>query len=159
MGEALQLAQAGVDKLDEEKGELAAKVLAAEALLADKTTVLKEKVTTNASAKETVAAAATVLAQTEESQRAKEVAFQELQQDKANVESAIATEVNAIANGESQGKSCVAMCKKFSFDETLTLALPATCARAVADRGAFDKMVLDQLETALKQKLIDLSNA
>merc|ERR1712194_322421 len=47
--------------------------------------------------------------------------------------------------------------KQLSCDDSLVQALSSTCAKTPGDRGAFDTMVLNQLETALKQKLEELT--
>jgi len=57
----------------------------------------------------------------------------------------------------SLGKDLTVMLTELKFDDSLLTALPATCARLVADRGEFDGMVLKQLETSLQQKLESLS--
>jgi len=157
--DAVSLAQEVVHELESGTTGVVARLAAVEEALAAKMTVLSERATANACAKDQLRDARSALTSTEEAQRTKDAGFQELKDDKVNVEAAIALEVSAIAAGESQGENVVALCKKFSFDDALTLALPKTCARAVADRGAFDKMVLDQLDAALKEKLVDLTKA
>jgi len=42
-------------------------------------------------------------------------------------------------------------------DESLVTALPSTCVKAASERSAFDNMVLDQLELALKSRLEKLA--
>merc|ERR1712039_1020322 len=41
----------------------------------------------------------------------------------------------------------------------LIKALPGTCVKAPAERGSFDSMVLNQLETSLKETLAEFSKA
>merc|ERR1712039_793204 len=82
---------------------------------------------------------------------------EQIQKNKAAVVNAIAVDVKQILAGESDGKELLVMLTELKFDDSLLTALPATCARAVADRGEFDGMVLKQLETSLQQKLESLS--
>merc|ERR1712039_268031 len=82
---------------------------------------------------------------------------EQIQKNKAAVVNAIAVDVKQILAGESDGKELMVMLTELKFDDSLLTALPATCARVVADRGEFDGMVLKQLETSLQQKLESLS--
>jgi hypothetical protein len=43
------------------------------------------------------------------------------------------------------------------LDKSLVIALPSACAKKAEDRGAFDKMVIDQLMSCLKDKVTELS--
>jgi hypothetical protein len=44
------------------------------------------------------------------------------------------------------------------LDKSLVIALPSACAKKAEERGAFDKMVIDQLMTSLKDKVTELSD-
>merc|ERR1719401_837950 len=85
--------------------------------------------------------------------------MEELNQDKACIEAAIGKDLKAVAQGDTDGAETVALCQRYNLDESLCQALPGTCSRTPAERGPFDKMVLDQLETCLKQKLAEISTA
>merc|ERR1740117_304049 len=43
------------------------------------------------------------------------------------------------------------------LDKSLVIALPSACAKKPEDRGAFDKMVIDQLMATLKDKCAELA--
>jgi len=43
------------------------------------------------------------------------------------------------------------------LDKSLVIALPSACAKTADDRGAFDKMVIDQLMATLKDKCAELT--
>merc|ERR1712217_106294 len=63
----------------------------------------------------------------------------------------------AILEGQADCQKLLVLLQKLNFDESLIKALPATCGRAVPDRGDFDGRVVQQLETSLAQKLSDLT--
>merc|ERR1712154_254000 len=44
------------------------------------------------------------------------------------------------------------------MDESLMVALPATCQKMASERGAFDQMVIEQLECQMNQKIETLAN-
>merc|ERR1712217_241779 len=74
-------------------------------------------------------------------------------------QSAIANDLKAILEGPACCQKLLALLQKLNCDESLVKALPATCGRAVADRGDFDGMVVKQLETSLANKLDELTKS
>jgi len=157
--EALDLSKAAETSTEAAKVELATKLSNAEAILAEKTKAVDEKTLANAAAGEKLAAVTVVHSEKLAFQCTGDAAMVELQQSKAAVAVGIEKDLKAIVEGEADCKELLATLQKLSFDESLIKALPGTCSRAPADRGSFDGMVLNQLETSLTQKLVDLSKA
>merc|ERR1711948_207909 len=110
-------------------------------------------------AAECVTNAKAVLSEKEDLQRTGNATMEALRSGKAEIEKAMEQTLKTIAEGESTVNELVNMLQRLKFDESLIVALPGTCARAPSDRGAFDSMVLNQLETGLKDKLEEMSKA
>merc|ERR1712232_1417498 len=49
-------------------------------------------------------------------------------------------------------KALIPISKRLDIDSTLSAALPAACMKSVAERGEFDKMVIDQFAQVLREK-------
>jgi len=105
---------------------------------------------------EKVSAANALLAEKVETQRMGDSVMLQLEEDKTAVEKGINSDAKAITEGQIDCAELLATLERLKCDESLIKALPATCSRAPADRGAFDGMVLDQLDTSLAQKLAEI---
>lgn len=157
--DSLDTAKAAETNIAATKVELATKLSQAEGVLVEQIKTTEEKTLANVAAQEEVAAATAVHSEKQTLQLAGDASMQEQQAIKAAVEQAIEKDLKAVFEGEGSCKDLLTLMAKFSFDESLIKALPSTCATAPADRGAFDTMVLNQLETSLKEKLADLSKS
>merc|ERR1712217_210812 len=125
----------------------------AEIVLTEKCQKLEESVLACAEAKEKASAARATLAEKEEIQRTRDVSISEQQGLKVALEKAIETDMKSIQDGVGDGNELLELIRKINVDESLMKVLPSTFAKAATERGAFDGMVLSQLETSLNQKL------
>lgn len=153
------LAKAAESNIEVTRGELATKLSQAEIVLVEQIKTAEGKTLANVAAQEEVVAATAAHAAKQASRLSGDAAMQEQQASKAAVEHALEKDLKAVIAGEGGCKDLLTLMSKFSFDESLIKALPSTSATAPADRGAFDAMVLNQLETSLKEKMVELSKA
>lgn len=144
-------------KAIEEHSSKQATLAEAEASLIANTALIQETASAHAAAAEKLAAAKLALSVAKTACNDANASLLTLQEDKTRVNTAVEGDVKATAQGEAVCNELVSLCQRFAFDESLTLALPGTCARPQAERGSFDNMVLDQLETSLKGKLDELT--
>merc|ERR1712194_356904 len=66
------------------------------------------------------------------------------------------TDYVKIIDGAGDCSELIVVLKQINADDSLLQALPSTCAKVPGDRGAFDTMVLNQLEASLNKKLEEL---
>lgn len=139
------------------KTALASKLSDSDAVLAEKIRTVDEKAVTLAAVEEKMNSASAVLAEKQDLQRIGDAKMVETQGIKASVQKGIETDYVKILEGAADVSELLPVLKQLSCDDSLVQALSSTCAKAPGDRGAFDTMVLNQLETSLKQKLEELT--
>mmetsp|Transcript_146469 Transcript_146469/g.258808 ORF Transcript_146469/g.258808 Transcript_146469/m.258808 type:complete len:396 (-) Transcript_146469:134-1321(-) len=86
-----------------------------------------------------------------------------LKQEKQTYESAFEDSFKALHQGDLEGQQAVQHYKvikpllaNLHLDESLCLALPSTCQKKPGDRGAFDNVIIQQLDTALQTRIAAL---
>merc|ERR1712039_940731 len=91
--------------------------------------------------------------------------MEQAEQQKASIVKCVEVDVKNIMEGD-QGKqeqivksyqALELVIKGVNLDDSLASALPSTCLKQPSDRGAFDTMVLDQLDKSLKDKVTELT--
>jgi len=162
--------QASVDKqkasvidVESTKNELDGKVVTAEAQLRDTIQFQESKNTELVEAERSTLSATETLAAAKETQRTGDAEVVAVKERKLALDNGVDVDWKAIMTGgleetqaEAHYKALIPVVKSLALDDSLMTALPAACTRQLAERGAFDKMVLDQLEKSLADKAAEL---
>jgi len=152
---------AKVTDIEASKTGLQAAVTEAETALAAAAEDVKSKTATLAEAAKAMQAAKASVKDAESAQRAGDASFQQAQQSKAALDKGIETDLRAILEGEGAPEqhyqALLPLLTDLGLDESLMSALPSSCKKAAADRGAFDSMVLEQLGARLKEQAASLA--
>lgn len=99
-----------------------------------------------------------------EAQRAGHAAFDNANKQKASLEEAIQTNWKPIYDGDcteddanAHFKSLESFFNELNLDDSLKTASPVTCVKPKAQRGAFDDLVIEQIQKAFTVKVTDFS--
>lgn len=160
--ERLEAASAHSETCARSKAELEKRLAGSEAAMvtAVEAAEAKKAVLTEVAGK--MVAAKTALSEKQDAQRSGDLALECTEQQKASIDECIETKVKAIMDGcwdAEQGNPCKSLqpiLDNLDLDESLMTALPAVCMKGPTSRGAFDNMVLLQLDESLKEKAGEL---
>jgi len=155
--------KASLTDVEGTKSELDSKVAAVEVQLSSATQFQESKKAALAEAQRGKNSAAEKLTAAQEAQRLGDAEVVVAKEQKHALDNGMDVHMKAIlsegldeAQGEAHYKALLPVVKSLCLDDSLMTALPAACARQIAERGAFDKMVLDQLEKSLVDKAGEL---
>lgn len=155
---ALEAQEAAVVAADAARDASKVKVVDADGALVVARHHLEEKRAAVLAAKQDLANAEAALAEKLATQKTGDAAFEKAKRVKEDMDKAVNISLEAVlagtdGNGKAHCAALVPIVTKLGLDESLVNALPAACVKSSAERGHFDKVVVDALETSLKEGL------
>jgi chromosome segregation ATPase len=172
VGEVLQEVLAKIDEaaaeeqgrysgIEARKAELDSALATAEQQHSAAAEEAQTKTATMAEATRDAQSAKVLVQEKEEQQRSGDAATLAAQQEKIALEEVMKSSWAVIVEGQSDAAAdhCSALTpffKDMNLDQSLMSALPSSCKKKCSERGSFDTMVLDQIETQFKGKLAAL---
>jgi len=162
--EAVDTADADEAVADEKKKELEVKVEEAKAALSAEGEAVTAKEASLKEASDAAAAAKTELREREAAQRQAGAGVEKAAKEKAALDNVLEQDVAFLKKEEGfdpkeaakHMKTLVPIAKRMGIDESLMVALQPAAAKLPAERGAFDNMVLGELEGAIQKKADEL---
>lgn len=134
------------------------------AVAAERASEVESQKAVLASTSSAMLAAKQALSAAQEAQRSGDAALVEVAELRKALEIALQQHFEPLKTGNWQtGQSklhidvIIPIMKRIMLDESLATALPSSCTKLPAERGAFDKMVLEQLESSMQAKIIVLA--
>jgi len=141
-------------------------VVEAEAALSTRTVVFDEKIKTLADTTHAVKAANKLVEEAATKQRCLDVNLAEVGKEKIFIEKALSDNLMPLKNGgfdasaaKASVEALLLLSKCIKLDDSLQTALPSACAKQPDDRGTFERIVIDQFEEQLNQKIVELTQA
>lgn len=163
---AVDCEHAKVSHVDARKSELQAKLTETETGASAAEALVRSEASALAQASEAATAASAALQEAQKAQREGDADLRKAQESKTALEQGIAGDLQAIVEGlgeseqmEQHYKALLPLLTDLGLDESLSQALPSTCAKKASERGAFDAMVLDQLGASLRERVASLARA
>lgn len=164
--ESLDEADAAEARAAEAKAGLDGKAADAKASLQERDEEVSAKGAALKDAREATVGAKAALAEALEGQKAGDARLVEAEEEKKGLEEALEQRIAQLKEVEGfQAQAAEAhlavlmpIAKRLALDDSLVVALPAVAARPPSSRGAFDCMVLDQLEASLHGQVAKLAS-
>lgn len=157
--EVLEAERSKVAGAETSKGDLGAKVSEAEACFEEAKQVVDKKKQALADATMDMTNAKTTLSEKQEVQRDGDKSLIHAREAKDALDEVVEGELQAIKAGTpgAHYTAVLPVLQTLTLDESLMTALPSTCMKAPSDRGAFDHMVIEQLEKSLSDRGSELA--
>jgi len=156
--EAVKVEDAKVATIQASKGQLDGQAADADVALSEAKKAVDIKQAALKAASEASLVAGETLSQALSVQRTGEEELEEAGRFKETLSKAIDVDLAAVLAETEEKDGClhykalIPISKRLDIDSTLSAALPAACMKSVAERGEFDKMVIDQFAQVLREK-------
>lgn len=158
---AVTVAQEELSKLEGSKETLVKNLEAAKSTLEEKKTAFLSLHKVREDAKEAVKVAEKALAQAKSAQAAGDANHASLTISKAEIETAFLEHFKAPmdANEAPKHSALKPFIKNLGLEDSLSSALPSSCAKPKDQRGSFDELVITELGKALEARIASLTKS
>jgi len=152
-----------LQEVEESRAALTQKLTDAQEALANASNIVLSKKSSLADQAKALSDARVALRKEKETQRTGDIASDEANNMKLALDKVIDADLKAIVAGEIAAadasvhfEALAPFFRDLSLDDSLKTAMPITCVKPKAERGAFDNMVIEQLEKTFSSKASEL---